>query len=505
MTDRAYRMWVGSATLVGLAVRLLYAFAVKVGDVWRGDAYYYHYQAKFLTEGWWFVNPDALKNPRVPRVELYSAQHPPLFTLFLALSDELGFRRMGAQKALLCIVGALTVVLVAVLAREMAGKTAGVLAAVIASLYPGFWVYDGEVMSEALLMLLTAATLLVAYRCWREPSVRRLVLVGAGSALTALTRSEMILLVPLLAVPLAWRWRDFAGSRGGSLRPSAAGSPAPYGPSFTAPSRRSRAMFRRVLAHSRSFVLVLGAAALVLLPWTVRNLVTFEHPVLLSDQFDITLAAANNSTTYANGPLFGSWCYPCVHDIKDPVADESVQAVFWKQLARQYVEHHLGRVPAVVAARVGLTWDLWAPVMQAQQNRVQGWPEPVSAAWLWWYYALLVASVAGAIVLRRRKVPIYPLMALAAIVTLASIVTYGNIRFRSEAEVALVVLASVAVATVVDSRILGTRSAARALRIENQRDDGTTCATAGEVPPSAATSSSGTGLPSSSGTAASHL
>ena len=53
-------------------------------------------------------------------------------------------------------------------------------------------------------------------------------------------------------------------------------------------------------------------------------------------------------------------------------------------------------------------------------------------------------AVVGGVVLRRRKVPITPLVAQFAIVTVTAAAIYGITRFRTPAEVSLVVLAAVA-------------------------------------------------------------
>ena len=98
----------------------------------------------------------------------------------------------------------------------------------------------------------------------------------------------------------------------------------------------------------------------------------------------------------------------------------------------------------VAVERVGLEWDLYAPLRQANQDFLEGWPTPVSDAWLVWFYPLAALAVGGAVILRRRRLPLYPLVAMFIVPTVAAVVTYGNYRFRSEAEVALVVLASVA-------------------------------------------------------------
>jgi hypothetical protein len=57
----------------------------------------------------------------------------------------------------------------------------------------------------------------------------------------------------------------------------------------------------------------------------------------------------------------------------------------------------------------------------------------------------LALRLAGAVILRRRRVILLPLTALAVSVTVGVAVTYGFTRFRAAAEVAIVLLAAVAV------------------------------------------------------------
>src|SRR5262249_44580438 len=60
-------------------------------------------------------------------------------------------------------------------------------------------------------------------------------------------------------------------------------------------------------------------------------------------------------------------------------------------------------------------------------------------------YPLAVLGVGGAVILRRRRVPIFPLVAMAADVVIVTLLTYGNTRFRATLEPILVLLAAVTV------------------------------------------------------------
>ncbi len=409
LRGQAFAWWVAAACAAGLAVRLVYAFVVKSGALLQGDAFYFHGQARLNLEGDWFVNPFVVKSAHYPPALAASAQHPPLFTLFLTAGDAVGLGRVGAQLVLMCLVGTATVAVSAIVVRDLAGDRAGAIAAVLAALYPGFWVFDGEVMSEALVMLLAALIVLAANRCFRQCTPWRVAALGLLCGLCALTRAELVLLVPLVALPTVLWQRGMAWRKRASL-----------------------------------CGLALAVAVAPMLPWFARNLATFHHPVYFSDQLPVTLAAANNPSTYA-GPLTASWCYLCVTDTRFPSGDdESDIASYWDAKARSYIEAHPARALEVAVERVGLEWDLYDPQRQTTEDILESWPVPVSDAWLVWFYPMAALAVAGGVILRRRRQPVYPLVAMVVTTTVTAFATYGNYRFRAEAEVALVILAAVA-------------------------------------------------------------
>jgi predicted RND superfamily exporter protein len=71
------------------------------------------------------------------------------------------------------------------------------------------------------------------------------------------------------------------------------------------------------------------------------------------------------------------------------------------------------------------------------------------------FYALVALAVVGAIALRRRRVPLIPLLAVVGAVIVTVAVVYGTTRFRAPAEVPLVLLGAVGIDVVV--RRLGAR------------------------------------------------
>jgi hypothetical protein len=114
--------------------------------------------------------------------------------------------------------------------------------------------------------------------------------------------------------------------------------------------------------------------------------------------------------------------------------------------ALTYAEHHLGRVPLVLFAREGRTFGYWNPFQQADFDaHFMGTWVGVTRLGMISYWVVLVPAVAGGVILRRRRVAIYPLLAFVATAFLAVAPTIGDVRYRAAAEVPLVLLAAVAI------------------------------------------------------------
>jgi 4-amino-4-deoxy-L-arabinose transferase-like glycosyltransferase len=275
------------------------------------------------------------------------------------------------------------------------------------------WVNDGLVMSETLTMVLTVAVLLAAFAWYDAPTVRRGVVLGALFGLAALTRVELLLLVPLMLAPAIVRR------------------------TWTPRDRLAR------VATS------LGMCALVLAPWVVFNLSRFDEPTFVSTNDGLTLAGANCDVTY-HGPATGLWvgreetrCFPEV-----PAGlDQSEVSRRLRDAGLDYIRAHESRAAVVAAVRVGRTWSLYRPADMIDFNRGEGRESWVTRAGLYVYYPTLLAAIGGAVVLarRRRFLRLWLVLTPAAVVTIGSVATYGQTRFRAPAEPTLAVLAAVAI------------------------------------------------------------
>ena len=205
------------------------------------------------------------------------------------------------------------------------------------------------------------------------------------------------------------------------------------------------ALFVRDFTVGKRLLLVLMAcvaAFAVTSPWLVANLTRFDRPVLFSTNDGLTLCGANMERTYY-GSGTGLWALDCA-TYPVPKGDRSVTSNALRKDGLRYIRDHLGRLPVVVAARIGRVWSIYAPGQMADYNQNEG--RPVWASWVAFasFWVLVPFAVWGGVLLRRRKVPITPLVAQFVIVTLTAAAIYGLVRFRVPAEVSLVVLAAVA-------------------------------------------------------------
>ncbi len=400
----------GAVAAGGLLVRVAYVLIARRSVEPVGDAFFYHYGANLIADGHGWINPfDFILSGIVEQ----SADHPPFYLAYLAGWSWLGLDGPVAHMLVSCLLGAATVVLCGLLGRTLAGERAGLLAAAAAAVYPNLWVWDGMLLSETTAAMMVTGVVLAAYWVRATPSPRRAAVLGALLGLAALTRAEALLLSVLVVVPLML------------------GRPGPW---------RQRA----------GHLALSGLCCIaVLMPWVAFNLSRFDQPVYLSAGFEVTLATATCDRTWY-GPLTGYWSLDCAIDVLDREgltvrnSDQSERSAAWRDSSRAYIRDHLGRAPVVVLARWGRVAHLFRPRQAADlEILIDGKERAVAYAGVASFYAVALAAAGGVLVLRRRSVPVYPLLGPLAAVVVTVAVTFGQSRYRASAEGVLAVLAAV--------------------------------------------------------------
>jgi 4-amino-4-deoxy-L-arabinose transferase-like glycosyltransferase len=392
MRKRPFATRLAAIAGVGLAVRLVYSLVVMGDRTPAGDGREFHLLANVLAQTGRYLQPFQYLylHHTVPTTE-----KPPLYPALLALPSWLGLDSYAAHRVVSCLLGAAAVVLIGLLGRRVGGDRIGLLAGSIAAVYPALWMLDASLRSESLYLPLIALVLLLAY-------ARRFVWLGVVLGLAALTRSEALLLLPLLLVFL----------------------PRP---------------------RLRPALVAVGCCFLVIAPWLARNWITFDQPTAISTNEGGLLAGANCHSAYYT-QLIGTWaCFP--HNDLAWGENEAVISDHLRSRALHYVGDHAGRVPAVVGVRVLRVWDLWSPrSASAFEARIADRHMDAQRAAVASLYLLVPFAVAGAVVLRRRREPLGILIAPIVFVTLVAALSYGSTRFRVAAEPSIVVLGSVGLA-----------------------------------------------------------
>ncbi len=378
----------------GVTIRVIHAIAIAPATSGIYDSFWYQTVSHELANGHGFVY-GFLTKP-VP-----TAWHAPLYPIVLAAGIKLGLVGDEVQRAGIgSLLGGITIGALGLAGKRIGGERAGLWAAVVAAIYPFLIAADGALMSETLYAALLALTILAAYRLLDAPSASRAFVLGVAIGLDALTRPEALLLVVLLAIPVALR--------GGG-------------------SRATRV------------VLACVGVALVVTPWVVRNASVLGQPTIADD--DATTLRAGNCHQAYYGPHIGDVVQACLTNGSN---SEGKLASQWRRQGLDYARSHAARVPIVAAVRLLRTWGLYRP-LQSLRN-TEGRSLRVQEAGLAMYYPLVALAIWGVILLRRRKQPLIIVLAPILMVSIASIAAVGTVRLRHAAELSLVLLAAVSLA-----------------------------------------------------------
>jgi 4-amino-4-deoxy-L-arabinose transferase-like glycosyltransferase len=416
--------------LAGFALRVGYVLGFRRSVVpLEGDANYYSAGADLVAAGRGVIEPLAESTGHV----VQAADHPPLYELWLTIASVVdpGHETWQVTHMLWsCVLGVGSVVFCGLVGRRVAGPRCGLVAAAVAAVYPNMWLHDGALLSETISIFMVSVTLWAAYRFWDLPSVGRAAVLGLSTGLAALSRPELILLLPLLLVPLAVL---------------AKGVPA---------------------GRKLAWLAVGGATALAALaPWVAYNLSRFDEPVYISTNFGSAMAAANCDSTYY-GDLIGYKDYACADETfraaeaRTPGWDQLDGSERERRVRREvfdYMGEHADRVPLVMAARVGRALKVYGVGQEVNyDDLIHSQERWVVYAGLASWYVVAGLAVAGAVVLRRRReVPVFPLLVVPAVVLMAVATIFAQTRYRAPAEPAVVILAAVAIDAVVPRRRAG--------------------------------------------------
>ncbi|MGI9603137.1 MAG: glycosyltransferase family 39 protein [Acidimicrobiales bacterium] len=424
--NESRRWWLIIALFCGaaLVLELFYIFEFRTdfqenvlptGQLYRtqvwGDGLVYSAQANYLVDGEGLVAP-------LPR-ELFgvvqeSADHPPLYTLYLAAWSLVGVKSQVGHMVVTALASSLTPLTFGILGRRVAGATVGLVAGFFGAFTPSIWTAPGFVLAESLTVPLAALAAFFAYRTLDDPTVRNAVWLGLFTGLATQARAELSAYVLFAVVPLIL------------------------------------VVLRRQSWRQRITMLAGAgvACAAVVLPWVGYNLNRFEEPVYMSIGLDYSVAQANCDESYS-AEFIGYYWLGCMGEALEGTGltyvDQSLGAAHLRETGVDYALDHRRRAVTAVAARLGRVAGVFHPMQQARLNSLIAGREPwlANAAVLLWYPMAALAAV-GYVMLHRRGRAVFPLLALVAVTAVAVAMSLAVLRYRAPLEPVLAVGSAVA-------------------------------------------------------------
>jgi 4-amino-4-deoxy-L-arabinose transferase-like glycosyltransferase len=404
LSERRFGLLLGAAVALGAAVRLTYVLTderVVIG----GDGFDYHASALRLADGHGYTS--AFGDVGAP-----IAHHPPGWVTVLGAVSWLGARTLRQHQLVGVVIGLGVVALAGLVGRRYFNPRVGLIAAVGAALYPGFWVLEGNVLSEPLGLLVLGVLLLVIADLRDRPTLLRSLAVGALCGVLALVRSEQLLLLLIVVVPVLLLARTLT--------------------------------VRQRVGYLAIAVVACGA---VIAPWTIYNETRFKDPVLLSTNDGGLLLIGNCPPYTYSGPRLGFFDSRC--NFRLSASHKGYDRSQLDPLARSAAFHNmtgnLDRMPVVIPARFGRLLAVYQPTQTV--GYVAAWMTTSTTpiwAWVISYWVLLLLAIAGVILARRSRAFILPLLGPVIIVVVSVAISYGEPRYHTPSDLSILVFAAVA-------------------------------------------------------------
>ena len=283
--------------VVGVGAALRVVFFDRAPVFIGGDTSQYYLPAHALLNGEGFPLP---------------LKRPPLYPLFMALVGRALGPDLHVLVAVQHVLGLATAALAYGIGRLCFGRVVGLLSGLVAAVSGALLIFEHYVLTESLFTFLLALAVFLVLLGLRRTARGWYVAGGLAIGLATLTRPHaqvLLLIVPLVAAIWYRRWRPTA----------------------------------------RATVLTLGAAALVLLPWMVRN-------KLVHDTFAIVGAVGQNLVFRTANLQAGKFVF---YDPEHPARDADPRRLQARKLLQSIADSKVRRPATNVSNR-----ELHARVMK---------------------------------------------------------------------------------------------------------------------------------------------
>jgi 4-amino-4-deoxy-L-arabinose transferase-like glycosyltransferase len=344
-----------------------------------------------------------------------TAFRPPLFPVALAaVYKVVGVGspkdRWAAGRVLEAVLGAVAVGLICLLAWRLWGPVAALVAGTVAAVDPPLVLVGSSLLSEPLFIVLELGAVLAAL-AHRDSSHRWRWAVATGVlvGLAELTRGNgVVLLAPLGFIVWSerprWSWR--------SLRAPAA---------------------------------MVAAAALTLVPWTVRDLSVFHQFVPLTTESGFALAGTYNFGAQNARQYPAAWRPPVPEMqqvfVSDPTANEAQVSTRLDTVAMDYIKAHPGSLATTAYWNTLRLLNLTGPGIERAFAGGEGYPFRLATDSVYAFWVLLALAIVGAFSRAVRRAPL-ALWGCPLVILLSTVMLLGLTRYRSPADPFIVLLAA---------------------------------------------------------------
>jgi 4-amino-4-deoxy-L-arabinose transferase-like glycosyltransferase len=413
---RELRLVLAAMALSALIV-VAYVVATRPNGL-EGDQREYHSAAVFFTEGnlFWSTLPFG-----VPHESMNKAPGYPFFSGVVYTVLGSSPTRLGILQGL--VFAPLSVLAAWALARRLFDSRVAVLSAFGVALFPLAWEYFGLLYPEVLAIPLT--TFLLWLFLEREPTRGLVVAVGLAMGVSLLIRPTAV----FMFAGIAAAWIIAAGWRRGI--------------GWTA--------------------LTVAVAALVVAPWTARNMLIEDGGFVPISTQDAAGAGTFNDES-ASDPKFPYAWRPFLEDpppvLEGPPVSDVVVREELQEATFDYIEEHpFSVVEAFYWNGLSRLWDIRRPAYAVDEAAFEGRSKVVTAVGMGIYYLVLPLALFGLWRMRSRATIVIPLLTMALAASVVFTVAAAT-RYRAPLEPLLMILAIAAV-TGVAGRSRGASAVAR--------------------------------------------
>jgi 4-amino-4-deoxy-L-arabinose transferase-like glycosyltransferase len=260
---------IAAAAIAGVLLRLAFAFFYWQGKPLTHDEREYLALAESISAGRGFTYADDHETGTAQQFGRAPAY--PLFLAAIGVTEGSQSVAPARVKVAQALVGGLGVLVIGLLARRAAGAGAGTAAAMIAATYPPLVWICAYVLSETLYSTLALIAVLFLNRAidgseqtertWLRRGGAWTVAAGLTTGVAILVRPAMLFFLPLAAL---WLLRQ---------------------------------------RHVPLAAALLAASAIVVTPWTVRNLRVYDRFVLVASEGGVTFWTGNHPLARGEGDL----------------------------------------------------------------------------------------------------------------------------------------------------------------------------------------------------------